>query len=842
MGRRLILQLCLGVLLSCSGWPGQALAQTRQERRLASDLAAGAAAYEDGLYATAQRFFERARGRAQSEEEVRESTLWLLRALYRQGDYAALLDLLDPEFLEAAGDRLRPIYRFWRARTAYAMGAYPEVIAELDQLDAGALGPAEAAQRLRMYGRAYARTGQYESALVVFELFDRHYTGDEDEVVGNWLDWAAALLDLGRGAEAEAPLQRIVETYPESVEARTARLWLGVYWAEQGRDLDARLVLDELIERARPRSDWTAEAWYALARIEEEDDALDAALDALAQGQAAARSPDVLNRGRLYAARLHFRRGEWAAGIALLRTAIAARPGAELAAQAQIELAEALLNSERYEESLRAFQDYLEAFDDDIGRANAYLGRAWSLLGLRRPREAAASFERAYEVHPGLRERQQALFKLADSYFEGRQYARAREEYLQMTQVFPGSEWVPLALFQAAECLARQGARAAAEQEFRAIEDAYSDSYYAERAILRIGAMQEEQQAWEAAMATYTRLMDTYPRSAFMPEALHRRGMIRYRLGRYSDALLDFEQVTDFPVRPDTEQAFYLRGWCLYLLGENEQALAVCETFIAEYPESRWVPDVLFWLASYHFNHGAFAEAERRFAALAAAYPDGALTDRALYWAGRAAMAREDYLDAMDYFNQLAGAFPNSSKQAEMRFAQGDALTQLGEFPSAILAFDEVIRRFPDSGLVDRARGRKGDCQFTLGSEDPGRYEEALASFEAVLESATASESLKQQAEFKRGRCLEQLEQREAALEAYLNVVYDHGQRRQAEGDGNGVWYTRAVFRAAAMKEAEGRSAEALSLLQRVVDSGMAAAPDAERQMEQIRRRLTELE
>lgn len=825
------------------GWvlvPATMAEQTRRERAWARDLATGAAAYDDGLHAAAQGFFEKALRRAQTAEERRESVLWLARAHYRQGAYAAVNDLMAAELAEEKQLDLQSVYRYWRARAQFALGDYAGVLTELDQIERSALARQEAGQSVRMAGRAHAACGQRAEALAYFTQYAEAYRDEPESTAANYVDAASVHLELGQADRAWAKLQQVVDTMPDTRAAQTARLWLGTDAEERGDLEAARDYLTTLIEREPARSDWAAEAGYVLARVEAETGDTTRVVEILAEAAAQARTAEVRYRGHLLQARAHFQLNEWAQGIGLLRALVEEIPDQPLAAQAQLELAEAWLDQEEYETALDAFQDYLEAFEDPVGRANAWLGRAWSLLGLRRPVEAAQAFEEAYHLHPGVMERQQALFKMGDAFFAAGNHERAREEYLLITQVFPGSTLIPRALFQAAECLARDQQIAESVQEFRALEDAFPASRYAEQAAMRIGGLQEISGEWERAIQAYSRAMVAYPEGQQQGEALLRRGLVRYRLGLFEEALADFERVVEsFPDRASSEQAYYMRGWCLYLLGHGPRALAVAEDFIARYPDSQWRPTVLFWMASYHFNLGQFAEAETRFAAIA---EDGAQVDAALYWAGRAAMEQEAYLRAMDYFNTLAAEFPDSPKIAATRFAQGDALTQLGEFASAILAFDEIIRRHDDADMVYRAWGRKGDCHFTLGQENPARFTEAKQAFSIIVESEHAPAPLRLQAEFKLGRCLEQMNDPVGALEHYLRVVYEYVNNVRVRGAEEAVWFTRAAFAAAAMKEANAEPEAAIRILQRVVEAGVLAAPDAQTRIERIRAEKGETE
>ncbi|HAL91911.1 MAG TPA: hypothetical protein DCM68_02665, partial [Verrucomicrobia bacterium] len=206
----------------------------------------------------------------------------------------------------------------------------------------------------------------------------------------------------------------------------------------------------------------------------------------------------------------------------------------------------------------------------------------------------------------------------------------------------------------------------------------------------------------------------------------------------------------------------------------------------------------------------------------------------ALYWAGRAATARRAYLSANGHYNALMARYPDSARLAETLLAQGDVLSELGQFAAAILAFNEVIVKFPQTPEAMIAWGRKGDCQFTLGQEDPARYEEALLSYRTLLDFAGAPADLRLQAGYKVGRCLEKMNRVPAALDRYMEVVYSFLQEEQPPAEA-AVWFTRAAFGTAALQENAGRWKEAAGIYRRVADAGVPAAAEARGRTERIR-------
>jgi tetratricopeptide (TPR) repeat protein len=199
-------------------------------------------------------------------------------------------------------------------------------------------------------------------------------------------------------------------------------------------------------------------------------------------------------------------------------------------------------------------------------------------------------------------------------------------------------------------------------------------------------------------------------------------------------------------------------------------------------------------------------------------------------------MAQSEHRRAIGLFNELTRTYTNSPLIPDARFAQGDALAELGEFSGALLAFDDILRRFPGHALADRARGRMGDCQFMLGADRSDRYQEAISSYRALLDSPTATPALRLQAMFKIGRCYEQMGRTSDAFRYYLDTVYGWLDARAEGRFVEPVWFVRAAFGAAAIKEAEQQWDEAIRMYERIVAAGLPAGADAEKQIQRIRR------
>ena len=833
----------IAVLLSAAVFclPARAASKEREEQEKAALLTAGKAALEDGLYAVAAKNFDRYVRRASTDAERAEGVLLQARVLFGERRFQDMVKLLDRRAGWAAKTPSEAGFIYWKARAQYEQGAYAAALTLLDDLALRLPDSAYELGAMRLRATCHLQVKNFDLALDDFRNFQKSHP-DAPEAPDNLLDWGGALIELGARGDAAATLERLVAGYPASDAAAQAGLWLGDLYVGRGEWSRARDVLEGLAKRDGARADRRATAWFALARIYEAQTNVAVAVDALEQGTRMAPDPTMKVQGDAYRAKLLIRSGRVDEGVALFRQAVRAMPSENLSSAAQLDLAQVLLDQKLYEKSATEFQNYLEAFSDRQGQPRALMGKGWSLWGMKRYAESAAAFEKAYNRYTNTEDRAQALLKAGDAAFANKQFKIARDRYEKVIAAFPSSALVPQAKLQLAECFAQLNDPGQAEEKLKELIAGGEKSPLADVAFIRIARLKEQQGHWELAMATYDRIVSSFSNQAVCAQALQGRGVIRYRLGMFKEALDDFERVTrDYPQSDMTGQALYMRGWCLYLAGRDEEAVALCREFIAKFPDSAWAPDVIFWLGEYYFNHGNFSEAERQFSSLAEKYPDVPLADDALFWAGRAAAEKKDYLYAVERFNELAKRYPGSPKLPETRFAQGDVLSELGQFAGAILHFEEIISKYPGNYLVDLAWGRKGDCQFTLGKDEPARYQEAIASYQVVLDSSRATAELKWQAEYKIGRCKEKMGQPAEALEHYVNVVYSYLDAAKGGNAGNPVWFTRAAFGAAAIKEAEEKWREAVNLYSRVIEANVPASAEAKQRAEKIRTEHWEL-
>ncbi|MBL7076310.1 MAG: tetratricopeptide repeat protein [Kiritimatiellae bacterium] len=807
---------------------------------LAGLLTAGLAALEDGLAGVAEkqlrRYLAEAEKRKERPSENEDAGILLVRALHAEKKYEEILEFLRLRDRWIKSWTQQDAVRFWRGMALHDLGRFEEALKELADLDANV---DYEGRTHRLKGWCLLKLGRVDEALAAFTTFDEAHP-ESLEHGQNLLDWGQALVQSDQFAKARAVLERMDAKRVGQALARDGRFWLGRACEGEGMAEKAVEVFMSVAGDEGAPAELRARAYRAVAEVEENRGRLSEAVVALRTGiEVAADTPAAA--GASYSlGRILLAQGRYDEAAPLLKASISADPGSEESRHTQLTLANALLQAGRSETAADEFQYYLETYTDPPGQADASFGRGSALFAQGRLAEAATAFDKAFGLYTNDLKRAQSLFREGDAYLGNSQYGLAAESYAKVVEMFPDCGLAPGALFQRAESLARGGNVAGAEEGFRLLIQAYPDQAVAEEAMHRMAGLKEDAGAWEDAIGIYDRLMGTYSNGLFYVEALYGRGSAHFRLFRFSRALTDFERIgQQFEDSAVGERAVFKRAMCLYWMGRDEDAIAVCHAFAEEHPGSDLLPDVLYWLGKSNFNRGAYKAAEEHFEAFQAKFGEHQLADDSLLWAGRAAARENEYVRAIEILARMFKLYPASDKMAEGRFAQANAFVELANYSAAILIYDEIINKYSDSGLLGAAWGRKGDCQFTLGAEDPKRYQESIESYRVVANSHTAAPDEVLQAAYKIGRCLEKMERMDEALEQYYAKVIVRYLRAGEKGvwhnEAAKVWFTRATFSTADIMESREDWRGAARVLERVVKADVPATEEAKERIAKIR-------
>ena len=769
-----------------------------------------------------------------------ESLQLLLQALAEQHQYLEMLAALDtwPAVTAAAPDA--GAFAFWRALGLLGNGQIRECIetAELALVRKNSPENTDALQRL--VARARLTLGDLPATLALYAEIDKHTTNSFTRAE-NLLEWANTLENAARVDEALAVLQRQTDLNLAGPAVDAGRLAYGRLLGRLQRRVDAEATLRVLGQNKAAEEFERVQAWVEVSQLLLEGGRTNEALAAArAADELAVRADSRKLAGFQLADLLLAHAATLDEGVTRMKAHVRAFPEGARAAAAQFRLAEALLRMERYEAAAAEFRVFLETFGDDRAREAAALeGLGSALQHLSRHGEAANLLLKAADRATNELLRASCLLQAGDALHAAGQYKQAADTYQRIYVDYPYATQVPRALFQAADSMDRAGDSEGAQTAFALAAQHGAGSGLGVQALLRLAALQTSRSLLDQAVETYAQVLSATTNPVPRSEALMGRGRTHYRAYHFDLAAGDFAAAAELqPAQRD--ECEFLRTMCLYGQGRDEDARAAAVAYISAYTNAPQLSEMVLWLAKFDYNRNRMEEAGRRLLQYVEAWPHGAWADAAMLWAGRVAFRQADYTNSVNLMSRLQRDYPLSSRFAESRFVQGDALCMLARYDEAVLVFDEIISRYADSDWVTPAWARKGDCLFSLGSDKPARYEQALSAYREVLGRRDAAPEMILQAEFKIGRCLQKKKKVDAAIDQYYSRVVlrylDDRQKGVYYSETASTWFVQAAFQAAELLEQKKEFEQAERILNRVVQSNAPGREEAQQRILRLRK------
>jgi len=803
----------------------------------------GSNAFRDGIYDVAERQLRELLTAYPKFSNTEEATLLLGETLVLSGQTEAALQWLTTAVAKFSAGHFADAFVFWHAEALSRVGRWKE--AEKRYRELLEKFPASRYVAQAQYGLGYTLfvQGNFAEADTTFgtispKLASREVLGDAALMRGR-----IALNAKDYGA-AESHFASVTERFANTPVGLQAFYWLGQLRREQGNLESAAAAFDKALVGSRvapAMSALAAQTWLALGEVRLAQHRWTEAATAF-RGAFARSASEAIKRSavaQLNALVPRMARSEDAIG--LLRVFANEHMQDALTTPVLLRLAQMLAAAKRHEEALEFFQRLATQFPQSEEAPAALSGAAWSQLALGHMTEAADGFAQVARIAKDPALVAQACFKLGDLAFAANDFVKAADNYEKALHAEPRGPLAGEALWQLALAAGRAGQAdrsAAALEKFLAT---YPQHPHTDEAWLQLGQAYVAQCRYEKAWMTFEKLWVGREPSKLAMQARLAAAAARQSASRWLEAARSYEEVLTLkPTEDVAALAAFEHAHCLAQAGDEVGARQGFERVLKVFPKTSQAVEAVFWLAQQHFNRREWAEAQKLFATVPQRWPGHRLADSALLWSARAAMNRQAYKEARDILEELLQnpAFRTSPCRAEARMLEAETLSEEGKFAEALLVFESVTRDFPETPQADEALGRQGDCHSSLATEVPAnpkleRYQQAIVTYQQVLNSLRASQALKGQARYKIGKCQEKLGETTKALENYLAIIYE----ADAQGKilAEPVWFSRAGFDAGELLENQGRWAEAAKVYLRLMKSGFPCSEPARQRLEKIR-------
>ena len=277
----------------------------------------------------------------------------------------------------------------------------------------------------------------------------------------------------------------------------------------------------------------------------------------------------------------------------------------------------------------------------------------------------------------------------------------------------------------------------------------------------------QSEELFVPALTTWDKFLQDFPNDGRAAKACYNRGFCLFQTKQFDKAQDALRKVIEkFPRGEQLDAAYLYLGMAQYSLGQPAKS-AICDTAVQtfdtlaqKFPQSKYLPEALYFRAECLYLRGKKAEAARSYAELAAKYASDRLAAQALYMAGFAALETGDYAAALRHAQAFLAAHPNENLAADVMHVAAESQLLLGHFPESERTYGQLLEKYPNHVDVSLWRVRHAMALYLQK-----KYQQTIDSLDPAAGSIRAPE-LACEAQFLLGSSRLELKQPEAAAKA----------------------------------------------------------------------------
>ncbi|WP_442485223.1 tetratricopeptide repeat protein [Aeoliella sp. SH292] len=579
------------------------------------------------------------------------------------------------ELLKTATDEQRAD---WSVRLAWAQSTADDeagVLETLANLNAP-LDTSAGQQAAFLVGRAKFRTGDFQGAIASLRPLT------EQNPPSDWT--AESQLLVGRALQSSGDAARAITTLTQLIDSGpAAQLAAQAHYRRAEAATTANEPASAIADYDKLASTWADNplAPYALYR---------AATLVMKQGEhadAATRFaklvtdfPDhaLATEAKLGQATCLAQTGENDAAAKVLATLGTDDPRVALA------LGSTLAGQKKWDEAIATLEKVTAAPGEFADRDRAWYELAWAYREAGQGDKSRAAFEELATEFADSPLHADALFRVAEGYYEADDYAEAAARYTAAADAAKqDAELHEKSLHMVGWSEQKSGDHAAAATAFSAQLAAHPDGPLAPDAKWMAGEAQFAAEKYPEALAAYTAAKDAKPSA----ESLAPLGMLH--AGQAAAQQEDWQgsidwlsrAVNEYPEFDGRNEIDYELGWALSKLGKTDEAMPLL-TKVADRDTSPVGARAQFVVGELQFAQKNYEEAVRTFFKVAYGYGDGEAPEAYHHWQAESLFEAARCLEQLDrgsaakkLYQELVERFP---EEAKAKLAQA-RLTELGE-------------------------------------------------------------------------------------------------------------------------------------------------------------------
>lgn len=546
------------------------------------------------------------------------------------------------------------------------------------------------------YALALAQLGakQFDAALATLAKIDPKAANEEVQA-GVLATQGSALVALGRGQEALAPLKQYIAEHADGLDATKCRAQLCVAYAQAQQFAEAQTAWQALQKHAAKDPTFLPTTLYLAEAAAEagQQSAAQTWFEFLAQEQHPQATRDRAVAGLAWLAQ---QAGTPAAANTQLDKVLAKQPKSPQAAELALRRAQNFEQAGEHDNALAAYLAWAKEYPDAEQLPEALFGAARVHDHLNQDREALALLERLLKDHDDYPRKDAALYQIAWVLLDLDRRDEAAGYFAKLHDDHRESVYWSNATYRLADHRVRnkryEEAAALLDELLAATTDAEMQCY----ALYLQGQAAASAQKWDQVAAPLERLLAEHERHELRPLAEYWLAEADYRTGKLREA---GARLADLSTR---------------LAGRNDD----------------WLPMVPLRQAQVLAHEQRWQEAHDLAATIAEKYPNFRQQYEVDYLLGRALGALAKFEAARAAYDRVVQS-PIGGRTETAAMAQwmiGETYFQQEKYDEAIAAYHRVERLFGFERWQAAAILQAGKCH-----EAKGRYRDAMQMYAQLL-------------------------------------------------------------------------------------------------------------
>jgi TolA-binding protein len=206
------------------------------------------------------------------------------------------------------------------------------------------------------------------------------------------------------------------------------------------------------------------------------------------------------------------------------------------------------------------------------------------------------------------------------------------------------------------------------------------------------------------------------------------RGKAAYALGRYTEALAEFQAAAGPLTRSSPGEPTFWEAEALFRLKRWEDARARYAALVRDHPSSPHAADALYGQGLSELELGRSADAIRTLTTLVASHPGSELAASGAYALGRELVRAKQWPDAIRVLAPYATRFPKSPFVIDSLYLLGVAQVEAGRPAEGVKTLERFVAESPRGPLTAAARVRLAETYEKTGQES-----QALEQYQALI-------------------------------------------------------------------------------------------------------------